>query len=59
MKDNIPFHHISPLESMIIDIQDHSQSEVWQTIEEFKNPYHRIKSRKLFAQALQILERIK
>ena len=57
MQEQIPFHHISNLESLIINIQEDGQKEVWQLIEGIKNPFKRCQNRKLFAEALRIIER--
>lgn len=52
MQENIPFHNISDLESMMMNILDDGQDEVWKTIEQIKLPLKRCKARKLFAQAI-------
>lgn len=53
MKDKIPFHKITPLQSMMIDILDNGEKEVWNVIESYKNPFLRCKVRKLFAEAVK------
>lgn len=56
MENHFPFHKITPLESMIIDLQEFGQEEVWKNIETFNNPFHRIKARILMAKAMKKIE---
>ncbi len=56
MNPFIPFHNITPLESMMIQIKEDGQAETWQFIESINNPLHRAEARKLFAQAIKKLE---
>ncbi|MFA5048619.1 MAG: hypothetical protein WC516_06365 [Patescibacteria group bacterium] len=56
MNPFIPFHSITPLQSMMIQIKDDGQYETWQYIETIKNPLQRAEARKLFAQAVKKLE---
>jgi len=53
MQEKIPFHNITPLQSMIINLQDEGQAEVWKLIETIKLPLKRASARKLFAQAIK------
>jgi hypothetical protein len=53
MQEKIPFHNITPLESMIISLQEDGQEEVWKVIETIRNPFKRANARKLFAQAIK------
>ena len=46
------YHQISPLESMIINIREDGQSEVWKIIEKIKSPISRCNERKLFTLAI-------
>jgi len=57
MESFFPFHKITPLESMMIQIRDDGQIATWQYIEEtFNNPLQRAEARKLFAQAVKKME---
>ena len=53
MENHFPFHKITPIESMMIDLQEYGQEKVWQEIEEFDNPFHRIEARNLMAKAMK------
>jgi len=46
------YHKISPLESMIINIKEDGQNEVWNIIEKINNPIARCNGRKLFTKAI-------
>jgi lantibiotic modifying enzyme len=59
MQEKIPFHNISNLESLIINIQEDGQENVWKLIESIKNPFKRCQNRKMFGEALRLIERIK
>ncbi len=56
MENYFPFHHISPLESMIIDIKENSQGDVWITIESISDAFKRCNARKLYTQALKRID---
>jgi hypothetical protein len=49
------YHDITPLQSMMINIREDGQGEVWKLIEEIKNPFGRCQARKLFAKAIKKL----
>ena len=53
MENHFPFHKITPLQAIMIDLQEHGQYEVWQEIEEFNNPFNRIEARRLMAKAMK------
>ena len=53
MQNKIPFHNITPLQSMKINIAEDGLADVWKTIETFKNPLQRCGSRKLLAKAIK------
>jgi hypothetical protein len=57
MQEKIPFHNITPLESMIINLQEDGQAEVWKLIETIKLPLKRANARKLMAQAIKFMEK--
>ena len=52
-QENINFHKITPLQAIMIDLQEHGQDEVWQEIEMFNNPFNRIEARRLMAKAMK------
>ena len=53
MENYFSFHKITPIQSMMIDLQEHGQEKVWQEIEMFNNPFHRIEARNLMAKAIK------
>ncbi|MHA1751399.1 MAG: hypothetical protein ACTSYZ_03430 [Candidatus Helarchaeota archaeon] len=57
MENYFSFHRITPLENMMIDLQEYGQKEVWENIEKFNNPFYRIKARKLMAEAWEIINK--
>lgn len=59
MDSRFSFHNITPLESMMIDIQDSGKEKVWEYIETIKNPISRCNARNLFAQAIKKLNKEK
>ena len=57
MENFFPFHKITPIESMMIQISDDGHAETWQYIEDtFKNGLERAKARKIFSEAVKKLE---
>ena len=53
MENYFPFHHISQLENMIINILSEGTSTIWQLIEKEKDPLKRCKQRKLYFEAMK------
>ena len=53
MENYFPFHHISKLENMIINILSEGSSAIWQLIEEEKDPFKRYEQRKLYFEAIK------
>jgi len=56
MENHFPFHHLSELENMLINIQAEGQQEVLHSIEEEKDAIKRFKKRNLFYTALNKLK---
>ena len=52
-------HNINELENMIINILEEDEKEVWQNIEKISNAFKRCEKRKLFAQAINKIQREK
>jgi len=57
MRDKIPFHNITPLQSMKINIRVDGVEDVWKTIETFKEPLQRCHARKMLAQAIEEIKK--
>lgn len=49
---NAKFFHMDKLHNMMANIIAEGEKEVWQSIEEVKNPFDRCKERSIYFQAL-------
>jgi len=50
------YHNYNEFENMLANILEEGEREVWQSLEEIKNPFERCKQRKLFAQAVHKIQ---
>jgi hypothetical protein len=57
MESYFPFHNISEFENMIMNILNEGQEVVWQLIESEKDAINRCKQRKMYAQAINKIEK--